>query len=82
MAKVDTSRVAHLPLFAGIKPENLDEILREARSARDRTADTGHPEGEEHADRVRRRTHDVVDQIVGSEGHGQLRSEVTIAARG
>src|SRR6187402_2731426 len=46
---------------------------------RDRTADTGHAEGEKHADRVRRRAHDVIDQIVGSEGHGQLRSEVTIA---
>lgn len=34
----------------------------------DRTADTGHPEGEKHADRVRRRPHDVIDQIVGSEG--------------
>ncbi len=34
MAKVDTSLVAHLPLFGGFKPEELDEILREARSAR------------------------------------------------
>ncbi|MBR0719792.1 Crp/Fnr family transcriptional regulator [Bradyrhizobium liaoningense] len=34
MAKVDTSLVANLPLFAGFKPEELDEILREARSAR------------------------------------------------
>ena len=34
MAKVDTSLVAHLPLFAGFKPEELEEILREARSAR------------------------------------------------
>jgi CRP-like cAMP-binding protein len=34
MAKVDTSLIAHLPLFAGFKPEELDEILREARSAR------------------------------------------------
>lgn len=34
MAKVDTSLVAHLPLFAGVTPEALDEILREARSAR------------------------------------------------
>ncbi|WP_035670778.1 Crp/Fnr family transcriptional regulator [Bradyrhizobium liaoningense] len=34
MAKVDTSLVAHLPLFAGMTPEALDEILREARSAR------------------------------------------------
>src|SRR5437899_1319414 len=47
----------------------------------DRTADTGHPEGEKHPDRVRRRAHDVIDQIVGSEGHGQLRSEMTIAER-
>ncbi len=34
MAKVDTSLVAHLPLFSGVKPEDLEEILREARSAR------------------------------------------------
>jgi CRP-like cAMP-binding protein len=34
MAKVDPSLVAHLPLFAGFKSEELDEILREARSAR------------------------------------------------
>lgn len=34
MAKVDPSLVAHLPLFAGFKGEELDEILREARSAR------------------------------------------------
>lgn len=33
MAKVDTSQVAHLPLFSGVKPEDLDEILRESRSA-------------------------------------------------
>jgi CRP-like cAMP-binding protein len=34
MAKIDTSLVAHLPLFAGFQPAELDEILREARSAR------------------------------------------------
>ena len=34
MAKVDTSLVAHLPLFGGVKPNDLEEILREARSAR------------------------------------------------
>ncbi|MFL6811806.1 MAG: Crp/Fnr family transcriptional regulator [Bradyrhizobium canariense] len=34
MAKVDTSLVAHLPLFGGVKPEDLEEILREARSVR------------------------------------------------
>jgi CRP/FNR family transcriptional regulator, nitrogen oxide reductase regulator len=34
MARVDTSLVAHLPLFAGVKPKDLEEILREARSAR------------------------------------------------
>ena len=34
MAKVDTSLVAHLPLFSGVKPDDLEEILREARSAR------------------------------------------------
>src|SRR5437660_11954136 len=47
----------------------------------DRTAATGHPEGEQHPDRVRRRAHDVIDQIVGSEGHGPLRSEMTITER-
>ncbi|UPK37074.1 Crp/Fnr family transcriptional regulator [Bradyrhizobium sp. 186] len=34
MATVDTSLVAHLPLFAGVEPEDIEEILREARSAR------------------------------------------------
>ena len=34
MAKVDTSLVAHLPLFAGFTNEELEEILREARSSR------------------------------------------------
>jgi CRP-like cAMP-binding protein len=34
MAKVDTSLVAHLPLFAGFKAEDLEDIFREARSAR------------------------------------------------
>ncbi len=34
MAKVDTSLVAHLPLFAGFTAEQLEEILREARSSR------------------------------------------------
>ena len=34
MAKVDASLIAHLPLFAGFKPEDLEDILREARSAR------------------------------------------------
>jgi CRP-like cAMP-binding protein len=34
MAKVDPSLVAHLPLFAGFNHEELEEILREARSAR------------------------------------------------
>ncbi|TYO63234.1 Crp/Fnr family transcriptional regulator [Bradyrhizobium hipponense] len=34
MARVDTSLVTHLPLFAGVKPDDLEEILREARSAR------------------------------------------------
>jgi hypothetical protein len=47
--------------------------------ARDRTADARHPEFQEHADRVRRRAHDVVDEIVRSERHGQLRSEVNLA---
>jgi len=31
MAKVDTSLVAHLPLFSGVKPDDLEEILREER---------------------------------------------------
>ena len=34
MAKVDPSLIAHLPLFAGLKPEELEDILHEARSAR------------------------------------------------
>jgi CRP-like cAMP-binding protein len=34
MATVDPSLVAHLPLFAGFSPDELGEILREARSAR------------------------------------------------
>src|SRR5215467_16195844 len=34
MATVDSSLVAHLPLFAGIGVEDLAEILREARSTR------------------------------------------------
>jgi CRP/FNR family transcriptional regulator, nitrogen oxide reductase regulator len=34
MATVDASLVAHLPLFAGLGPEELGEILREARSVR------------------------------------------------
>jgi CRP-like cAMP-binding protein len=34
MAKVDPSLVTHLPLFAGVKPDELEEILREARSGR------------------------------------------------
>lgn len=34
MATVDSSLVAHMPLFAGLSAEQLSEILREARSAR------------------------------------------------
>jgi CRP-like cAMP-binding protein len=34
MATVDSSMVAHLPLFAGFSAEELAEILREARSSR------------------------------------------------
>jgi len=34
MATVDGSLVAHLPLFAGLSTEELDEILRESRSLR------------------------------------------------
>src|SRR5215475_11253300 len=34
MATVDSSLVAHLPMFAGFGADELAEILREARSAR------------------------------------------------
>ncbi len=34
MASVDRSLVADLPLFAGLAPEQLDELLREAQSVR------------------------------------------------
>ena len=34
MASVDRSLVAHLPIFAGLAPEQLDELLREAQSVR------------------------------------------------
>ena len=34
MATIDPSLVAHLPLFAGIRADELGEILREARSTR------------------------------------------------
>jgi CRP/FNR family transcriptional regulator, nitrogen oxide reductase regulator len=34
MAKVDSSLVAHLPLFAGFSTADLDTVLREAHSAR------------------------------------------------
>jgi CRP-like cAMP-binding protein len=34
MATIDNSLVAHLPLFAGLEPEQLGEVLREARSVR------------------------------------------------
>lgn len=34
MATVDSSLVAHLPLFAGLSGEELAEVLREARSSR------------------------------------------------
>src|SRR5579863_707327 len=34
MAKLDSSLVAHLPLFAGFSAVDLDTILREARSIR------------------------------------------------
>jgi len=34
MTTVDSSLVAHLPLFAGIAADDLAEILREARSTR------------------------------------------------
>ncbi|CCE07044.1 putative transcriptional regulator, NnrR-like, Crp/Fnr family [Bradyrhizobium sp. STM 3843] len=34
MASIDRSLVAHLPLFAGLSPDDLTEVLREARSIR------------------------------------------------
>lgn len=34
MAKVDATLVSHLPIFAGFGTEDLEEVLREARSAR------------------------------------------------
>lgn len=34
MATVDSSMIAHLPLFAGLKVEEITEVLREARSSR------------------------------------------------
>ncbi|WP_046868612.1 Crp/Fnr family transcriptional regulator [Microvirga massiliensis] len=34
MASVDRSLVAHLSIFAGLAPEQLDELLREAQSVR------------------------------------------------
>lgn len=34
MAALDRSLVAHLPLFAGLAPDDLTEVLREARSVR------------------------------------------------
>lgn len=34
MANLDRSLVANLPLFAGLAPEELDELLQEAQSAR------------------------------------------------
>jgi CRP-like cAMP-binding protein len=34
MASVDRSLVANLPIFAGLAPEHLDELLREAQSVR------------------------------------------------
>jgi hypothetical protein len=34
MANVDRSLVADLPLFAGLSPAQLDDLLREAQSVR------------------------------------------------
>lgn len=47
MAKVDTSLVAHLPLFAGFSSEELEEILREARSSRHAKNTTIFAQGED-----------------------------------
>jgi CRP-like cAMP-binding protein len=34
MAHLDRSLIAHLPLFSGLSPDELDELLREAQSVR------------------------------------------------
>ena len=43
--------------------------------ARDRAADASHPELEEHADRLRRAAHHIINQIIESNGHPRLRPE-------
>ena len=44
--------------------------------AGDRTADASHLELKKNPDRLRRLAHDIVDQIVRSNGHARLRSGV------
>ena len=44
--------------------------------ARDRAADAAHPELEEHADRLRRAAHHIVNQIVEFNGHARLHPEL------
>src|SRR5262249_23686376 len=47
MASVDRSLVAHLPLFAGLTPEELDALLKEARTVRHPKNTNVFGEGEE-----------------------------------
>lgn len=47
MAKVDASLVANLPLFAGLGPDELEELLREARSVRHPKNSTIFAQGED-----------------------------------
>ena len=44
--------------------------------AGDRTADAAHLELKKYPDRLRRSTHDIVNQIVKPNGHAHLRSEM------
>jgi len=47
MAAVDRSLVANLPLFAGLSPSELDDILREARAVRHAKGNNVFEQGEE-----------------------------------
>jgi hypothetical protein len=44
---IDRSLVAELPLFAGLAPEELDTMLRSARSARHAKNSAAFEEGDE-----------------------------------
>ena len=46
----------------------------------DRTADAAHLELKEHPDRLRRTAHDIIDQVVKSNDHAHLPSEVNANA--